>query len=143
MNRRELLAVDSATLGTSLGGCASFVGGRKTEIESIWLMNLSEEPRTIRLRVERDGTQVYRRTFDVARKSEFGTETNPAPVVREPWMNEPAQFTVSARLADAEKWYRKRLPVDGRSGSCYAVTVRIHPDGPITFPNDSYADRCS
>lgn len=142
MNRREFLAMSCSTLGTSLSGCTSLVAPRKTEIESISLMNLSEKPHRVTIQVTRNGTQVYSHSFQVPQKSEFGTESNPAPVVQEPWMKNPAEFTVSARLSDDGKCYQKQFPVDNKSG-CYGVEVRIHAGGLITFPNDSYSEGCS
>lgn len=133
--------VTGVTVG-SLAGCLDRLRYRNARIGSLSLINLHEEPHAVELRVVRDGKEVFRRTFDLAGGDYYESGKNPVPVIRKSWMDDPAQFRVSARLDDREEWYRKRFPNPDRPGPCYGVSVRIGTRGVLTIPFDEHAGTC-
>lgn len=126
----------------SLAGCLDRLRYRNARIGSLSLVNLHDEPHAVELRVVRDGEEVFRRTFDLAESDHYDSGQNPVPVVREPWMDDPAQFRVSARLDDREEWYEKQFPNPDRPGPCYGASVKIGTRGVLTMPYDAHAGTC-
>ncbi|WP_049971243.1 hypothetical protein [Haladaptatus cibarius] len=138
LHRRQLLF--SIPPAVALAGCSAF-GSQSVELSNISFINLDDSPHDIHVRIERNGEAVHEQTYSLARSSESGTKSNPAPVIDEPWMHEKGQFTIEARMDDRE-WKRHQIPAKNRSGECYAVVIRVRNADRLEFPLDSMASGC-
>lgn len=119
-----------STLGTAgataVGGCLSRAN-ETAALSKVALLNLRDRE----VEVAKDGEVRFDRTFALAADS--GSEPNPAPVIREPWMETAGRFRVTVLLPESDERFSEPIPVRGKGIDCYYVAVRIRPEV-VDFP---------
>lgn len=135
-SRRDVVSTVCASLWLpAVAGCSSRDTAR---IERIAVTSLLDEAVTVDLRVSKDGERRFAETFELGPDS--GSETNPAPVVTEPWMETPGRFRLTVEASTTDEQFVQRIPNEGPG--CYYVTVQVRRPDLVLFPVDPTADGC-
>lgn len=138
--RRILKQMGILTTGmVSISGCLT---NRKAKISDLAIMNLHDSPHSITITVIRGSNEVYSRMFHVESSSNFGTEDNPAPIIRKPWMDKPGEYKIKCILDSSEDVIKREFPPSDQDGKCFSIVVQVSQDGILTLPY-STSDSCT
>jgi len=138
VNRRQYLTAGSICALSSVAGCLSLFES-DVQLTSVLASNLSNEERTIEVRVLDDGEELQSNELRLD-PVELGGGRGRQPSTEKldcDWDSEPKPYTVEARLDD--EW--ESLDVASEADSdCVFVRIYVEPPGPVlhlrVFPCD-------
>jgi len=126
MKRRELLATVGAGTAIGLAGCTSaFNDERGVELLGLGVVNWTDEPTTIDVRLERDDEILEEATYEL--------ESGEGDSFDCTWPSEPGEFVVSTRTPDEDDWDARDLT--DRGSDCIRSYVVVEDDGVTILSN--------
>jgi hypothetical protein len=94
----------------------------------------------VSVKVTSDGETVFERSLQASPASK------PQPVFtrQDGLLTERREYTITARLNNGTHSVQRTYPRPNKDGDCYAITIRIRPNGTINdMPSESYSERCT
>lgn len=135
MNRRALLSMTVAVLGsTGMAGCSRISGFKSegTVLGAVSVQNYTDTERTIQLEIDRDGTEVLSRTIAIeAYDSGYRV---PSIWITPTWSANPARYTFRAKYVEKSHVYEETFSKADKeeinpSYPCLPVEVKIGSGG--------------
>lgn len=135
LSRRRLLAGSCAGTVVAVAGCASYFEGG-VQLGGVSVANYDDEPRELEVR---DGDSTVQAS-DVALPGadDASGSTVERTAVACNWGDEPGEFVVDARVADAER--QSFAVADTVDEECVAVEIEVYPGDDVAFNTTACAD---
>jgi len=138
-SRRRVLAAAGNGLLVGLAGCSTLRASR-ARIGSITVLNMDDTAHRVTVEVTADDETVFERSL----QAPPAAEDQPAFTRQDGIPTERQEYTVTAHLDNGTHSVRRTFPQPTKGGDCYAITVRIRPDGTMNdMPSESYSERCA
>ncbi len=138
-SRRRLLASAGAGVSAGLAGCST-PGSSRTRIGAITVLNMDDTAHDVDVQVTTGGEVVFERSL----RAPPGTEPQPVFTRQDGLPTDRREYTVTARLDGGVHSVRRTYPQPGWEGDCYAIVVRIRPDGSMNdMPSEPHSERCA
>lgn len=138
-SRRRFLVATSNGLLVGLTGCSALQPSR-TQLGAITVLNMDDTEHRVSVKITADGETVFERSLQAPPASE------PQPVFthQDGLPTERREYTVTARLDNGTYSVQRTYPRPNKHGDCYAIVIRIRPDGTMNdMPSESYSERCA
>jgi hypothetical protein len=94
----------------------------------------------VSVKVTSDGETVFERSLQASPAS----KPQPVFTCQDGLLTERREYTITARLNNGTHSVQRTYPRPNKDGDCYAITIRIRPNGTINdMPSESYSERCT
>ena len=129
----------TAVASLGLAGCVSTGFSESgARVSDVTVLSLHSDPVDVDVEIDKNGATVLDETYSLAGDRE--TQPTPSRLLDEPWMRDPGHFEFTIDASTIETTVEREVPSSG--AGCYAVVIRVLPEGRVDVPVDSESAGC-